>query len=124
MVCDLLSMFDGTFVRQIGCDSCCTKSMAANLCLNAGSDGAAIDHAEHVVPVNSAQGQLAVATESSKHWPFGFFTNASGVKVVFNVFDCLVMSRHVVSLSAFFVESKPAFSSLDEVVFDVHSNRG
>ena len=70
MICNFLSMFDRTFVRQIGGDSCCTESMTTDFCLNAGLGGAAIDHAEHVVSVDSGQSQLAIPIEGSKHWPF------------------------------------------------------
>ena len=120
MVGDSLGVLQHSAVLEIGCDAGRSERVAADGRWQANLPSTSLDHRENFQAMNAASAELAMSVEGSKEGSVTVAFDQSGVEVRIDVFLGLVVSRNVVELAAFFVESEPHSSALREVVFDIH----
>ena len=122
MVRDPLGVFQQSAVFQICGDAGRSHRMTAYPRPYSSPSGSPLHHSKHVNSVHSVLRELTSAVDRAKKRAVQLFADIGGLDVRIEIRFGIMVSRHVVVFSPFFMEAKPHSPSLREVVFDIHSN--
>ena len=120
-----LRVFEGATVGEIGRDAGCPKTVIADRRVDAGCYRAPSDHAPGIGLRHGLfkQHGRVVPGCGAEEIAFAIFGNASGINVGTQFLGECMMARHLVVLTAFFVQPDLPAGALRPEVLDLHLER-
>jgi hypothetical protein len=123
MISDGLSVFQRSAIEQICRDTSGSEGMAAGGIGQSRFFCPALDHLKNVEPAHRVRSQIVALVDAAEQWLFLFRRYARCLDPIVKMYFQTWMTRHLVPLTAFFMEPQPSALAVLKIVPNPQRNR-